>query len=727
VSIVSIAPGQPVRSSSNARQAQTLAALRLCIFPVRADKKPYIKDWENAATSDIDTVCRWWSLYPQALIGLPCRPNGIFVLDMDRHKEGVDGCTTANSLFKEHGLPSEGVVAVCTPRGGAHIYFTMPPEGLRSTTGLLGPGVDTRGNGGYVIAPGSALSDGRCWEPKYPSAQDEFLKRLSSGQLPHPPSWMRDKLKTRAPALGWSSAHSDSLPAAALMELEIQCQKVRGAAVGTRNHTLNSASFAMGQFVATGGIDREQAEASLSEAGEAAGLPPDEVERTIASGLAAGLRQPRTITSVGNLRTQQPSIAWLDNSVTQLPHVTSPGNSAGHQPHVTAPGNLLPQQPHLTSPGNLPIQPPWPDTYQNGKPKSGYKNAKVAVQALGIACQNDTFHGRKTIGGHPIAQFAGEITDDAVAALRNLIVETFGFDPGKENLFEAVNALCLKNQFDPICEWLDSLKWDGQARLDTWLITYAGAEDNELNRAVGVLLLIAMVRRARVPGCKYDLMVVLEGAQGCGKSSLLGALAGSDDNFTDASLLNRDIREVAEALRGRWVAEIPELSGLRKSDVEDVKAHISRTDDRARPAYGRTVESQKRRCVFVGTTNASEYLSDDTGNRRFLPVKVKNINLSDFGRDREQLFAEAVAREAQYGALTLPSNLWISAAAQAERRRLMDPWADILSERLATAQLETLPCGEKRVTATTLESFVGLQPSTSFLRFESYQAAWSSL
>ena len=226
---------------------------------------------------------------------------------------------------------------------------------------------------------------------------------------------------------------------------------------------------------------------------------------------------------------------------------------------------------------------------------------------------------------------------------------------------------------------------------------------------MGVLLIVAMVRRAVQPGCKFDIMTILEGPQGCGKSSLAAALAGGPENFTDVPLLGRDTKVVAEVLVGKWVAEVSELVGLKRSEVEDVKALISRTDDRARPAYGRFVESCPRTCVLISTTNSAEYLADDTGNRRFVPVRVGQVDLTAFIKDRDQLFAEAVVRETGYGPLTLPRSVWRDAAAEAEARRVTDPWVERLREELKRIQVEVLPSGSKRVTNTALEHALSLQ------------------
>jgi predicted P-loop ATPase len=228
-----------------------------------------------------------------------------------------------------------------------------------------------------------------------------------------------------------------------------------------------------------------------------------------------------------------------------------------------------------------------------------------------------------------------------------------------------------------------------------------------------------MVRRAKEPGCKFDIMPVLEGPQGCGKSSLLATLAGLGENFTDVPILGRDTKVVAETVSGKWVVEISELAGLRRSEVEDVKALISRTDDRARLAYARFLESHPRRCVFVGTTNAREYLADDTGNRRFVPVRVGTIDLEALKRDRDQLFAEAVLREKNYGQLTLPMSVWHAAATEGEARRVTDPWVERLRQALHRAlsqrdfRLEVLPENKMRITTTALEDLLVLPPHSS--------------
>jgi predicted P-loop ATPase len=222
-----------------------------------------------------------------------------------------------------------------------------------------------------------------------------------------------------------------------------------------------------------------------------------------------------------------------------------------------------------------------------GAIKATCANTRIAIGKLEISCGYDVFHDKLLIGGQPIGQHAGELSDHACLVLRKLVDDKFGFDPGRNHVFDACVQLALENSFDPVVDYLDGLEWDGTPRIDEWLTTYLGAADTKLNSVIGRIALIAQVRRARSPGCKFDQIIVLESAEGELKSSALSVLAGGPENFSDQTILGRGDKEQQELLRGVWVYEIADLSNIRKAEVEDVKAFASRTYDRARPAYGR--------------------------------------------------------------------------------------------------------------------------------------------
>jgi predicted P-loop ATPase len=304
---------------------------------------------------------------------------------------------------------------------------------------------------------------------------------------------------------------------------------------------------------------------------------------------------------------------------------------------------------------------------------------------LELDCRYDIYHDKIVVRGTAI-DARGDVLDNLdnmALKVRQAVLSRFGFDPGANFTYDAIRSRCLDHVFDPVRDYLDGLQWDGKSRLDGWLVQYCGIADTALNRAIGRKVLVAAVRRVRQPGCKFDYIMVLEGDQGAGKSTMLKLLAG-EDNFTDSEILGYEKRDQQEAVQGVWIYEIAELDGLHKSDVTKVKLFASKTVDSARPAYGRSRVDRPRRGIFVATTNDETYLRDTTGNRRFWPVGwIEKIDLGAVARDRDQLWAEASMIEATGEPLVIPEALWPEAAAQQAARMELDPWEDALSCRLA--------------------------------------------
>lgn len=219
------------------------------------------------------------------------------------------------------------------------------------------------------------------------------------------------------------------------------------------------------------------------------------------------------------------------------------------------------------------------------------------------------------------------------------------YSPGK--LRDAALKVAVERARHPIRDRLKELpSWDGIERLDRLLIDYLGAEDSEYVRIVTRKTLVAAVARVMEPGVKFDYMLVLNGPQGIGKSTLFAKLAGGW--FSD-SLSIADMRDktAAEKLQGYWIVEIGELAGIKKIDEETLKSFLSRQDDKYRAAYGYAVEDHPRQCIIVGSTNKTTgFLRDLTGNRRFWPVKTPgDRELKPWHlKEVDQIWTEAYAK-----------------------------------------------------------------------------------
>jgi hypothetical protein len=321
----------------------------------------------------------------------------------------------------------------------------------------------------------------------------------------------------------------------------------------------------------------------------------------------------------------------------------------------------------------------FPDLGKKGKLLATLPNTKAALAKFDVECRYDLFKMRYFVNGQQLESFIGEVSDRILLWLKELIYERFRFDPTIHAVLTAVQTLANHHCFHPVLDYLDSLKWDGERRIDNWLQTYAGAEDNEYVHAVGALVLVAAVRRVRQPGCKFDEILVLENPeQGNNRSSALQLLAVKREWFSDNLPLGLSAKETIEALSGHWIVEASELHGMRNSDIDKVKAFASRDTDRARLAYDRAPTAAPRQCVIIGTTNNDKYLRDRTGNRRFWPVRVGRIDLELLKRDRDQLWAEAAARDANGASIRLPERLWLAAAHEQQQRVIENPFVSVI-------------------------------------------------
>ncbi|MEB0056492.1 VapE domain-containing protein [Variovorax sp. LG9.2] len=213
----------------------------------------------------------------------------------------------------------------------------------------------------------------------------------------------------------------------------------------------------------------------------------------------------------------------------------------------------------------------------------------------------------------------------------------------KEAIRDAVHAIAEEHEFDSAILWIESLVWDGVKRVGTFLSTYAGAGDTPYTHAVSRYLWTALAGRVLQPGCKVDMAPVLVGAQGARKSSLVVAMVESMEHYVEVDLREKD-DNLSRRMRGCLIAELGELQGMGAREIESVKAFITRSHENWVPKFKEFKTTFPRRLVFIGTTNKDQFLSDETGNRRWLPVRVETMCDPDsVARDRLQLWAEAAS------------------------------------------------------------------------------------
>lgn len=272
--------------------------------------------------------------------------------------------------------------------------------------------------------------------------------------------------------------------------------------------------------------------------------------------------------------------------------------------------------------------------------------------------------------------------DNDDAQLRHYLEKYYGLT-GKDRIYDAVQVVAQDAAFHPVRDYLDGCAWDGVPRVDTLLIDYLGAEDNEYTRSVTRKTLAAAVARIYNPGCKFDYMLTLQGKQGIGKSALISKLGGKwfSDSFSTVQG-----KEAYEQVLGVWIMEVGELAGMKKAEAENIKLFISKQVDRFRPAYGRRTQEFPRQCVFIGTTNETQFLRDATGNRRFWVVGTPNEPTKSIWELTPEticlIWAEAVELFRAGEPLYLSREMEQQARAVQETYEEESPWSGLIADYL---------------------------------------------
>jgi predicted P-loop ATPase len=569
------------------------------------------------------------------------------VIDVDpRHF--ADGDDPMARLIADFGLPEMPFVR--TGNGGWHYYLSMPADTEIVNSLSDYPGIEFKAHGRQVVAAGSIHP-----ETGQPYVLDDDPLALLLREAPEAPTAFLDAIGK--PSV---SASADASGEITPEQLEKLLSKRDVAAYsGRHDEWLN---IMMACHHGTGGLGIEEF-------------------------VAWSVSDPDYAGDEADIRRRWNSLTIKPGGVT-IKTLYKALSDAGHGAWIE---EVLRSSPQDDFPDDLPVEITRPAFMENkGKIEANYRNTQRAIEAGRLGVKFDELSQRAMLCAPRLpwtADIGRELNDDLIRIVREWIMEQFGFEPKREDVSDVLFALATKNTFNPVVDYLDSLRWDGVPRIDRLFPAYFGSADGEYEKAVGRKLMLAAVRRMRKPGTKFDTVPIIEGKQGSGKSSALRILG--HDWHSDAELGRVDGKDAAGVLHGVWIMELGELTAMNKAEVDHLKAFVSRMEDRYRPPYGKAVKTFPRRCVFVGTTNSGSYLRDATGNRRYLPVSSGVIDLDALRRDRDQLWAEATVVEGTGESLVIPPSLWSAASEKQDDRLINDPWLDRLRLFLAKYSSET--------------------------------------
>lgn len=589
-------------------------------------KHPLTPNGLDAATTDEATIRSWYARWPNANVAIRTgKISGLVVLDFD----GPEGLKTVETLATG---PTPRAV---TGSGGRHWLCAWPGWDVPNATKKL-PGMDIRGERGYVVAPPSQHACGNpyAWEPMF-SPDDTDPAPLPDTLLlllaPEEKSKAVETMSDRQPADGSTVRRAIAYVA-----------KMKPGISGDGGHT---ATFRAALAAAKGfGLTRNQALQVMREY-NARCVPPwsdDELAHKVDSALESSRVENGYIVK----RDEGVGVAVRSNANWELEITMAVNRQFGRSMPV----------PDLTNAALF---------LRNREPYAG-------------RLRLNTFADRAEISdGDRWRELS-----DADVLVANVWLQKVEQDcrAGKEIVRDALTLVINENKYHPVREYLSGLVWDGKPRIEDWLVRLGGAPDTRYTRAVSSKWLISAVARIMRPGCRADTVLILEGAQGARKSTAVSVLGGEwTSSMANGSLGSKD---AMEQLRGRWIIEMAELDAMSRSEISTAKAFITRTSDYYRPSYGHFARDYPRECVFAGTVNHDAYLRDETGGRRFWPVPITVVNTAALASERDQLWAEAVAKFQEGEEWWLCPEDEVLADAEQEQRQVTDSWEETISRWL---------------------------------------------
>jgi len=595
------------------------------VFPVTSNQKRPLTalapQGHKNATSDPLIIEQWWTEHPTANIGLNLEASGLVCVDVDSYKENC----VFDTYMQARELPE--TLQQRSARGGTHYIFRSPPDA--EYPGTLGEGVDIKHKGYILLEPSTFEAVAYSWMNDItPADAPDWLLSVKSNCL--------KENQPKTPIASQVFAPRTSLDPSHLKD---------EASQGINWHS--NVLRLVGHMVANGATDFEVH--ATTDALTLDGYTVTQTRKEVQA-MADGAREK-----------------GFDSAISTERRV-SVSSLGGLQKDPS--GKIICNHSNIVA--LLTKHPDW----QNVFVTDAFDHVKKVLRSLPYeGLSNFNFQPRRIVD-EDYTRACIWLNDSGITSVQKSIV------------VDAVQSVCTQQTFNPLIDYFQYVQRQYPADnslLDSWMSQYLGVkpqsrDDRTYVAAVSRLLLIQAVARAKDPGCKADSVVVLEGEQGTGKSTALRILF-SEQYFGD-QLPHMTSKDACSYLKGKWGVELAELEFKKKTEVETIKAFISRQSDNYRPAYGREEIEAARTCVFIGTTNRDEYLVDETGNRRFLPIKTGEIDQEALGNHRDRLWAAAAH------AYDAGEQYWLGPKAaeiaqdQAQQRLEQDPWVETIEEKL---------------------------------------------
>jgi len=645
-----------------------------CTSPGKHPKTP---NGFRDATLDPEQVMRWYKQDPacnwgavtggtqvdpaggiQVVEGKP----GLVVVDVD----GPEGLFTMVQL-EEQGYPFPPTLKISTGRGQHYYYWGVAKSG----TSTLGKKVDTRGEGGYVVIPGSRHISGSTYTlldnpggiTSLPPFVEEILeqvkesKRASTATKQHqkqvaaPISPLPKGAKEPCvPAQGGESGH--------LAEDSPRKRILAGVGEGERNRAL----FELGCSYRALGLSREEILCLLTYFNAAYCFPSlddQEVDRTATSAASYDVadfyknNQPNLSIPLSRYSAEHLK-ATEEKKKETSPTETGPSGCA-EATQVDPASDTTPQVDSTTSPqlrkATTPMDVSWRNRIPGAKTtKTGGFTCPATPVSIASALQlSPTWAGKiwRDEEQYRVHVDGYKTLDEAATDLLFFCSDTLGVSVNISHCHLAIQQVASLHGRSPRRDYLESLTWDGTPRMDHLLERYFGVESSALHRKMLRCHLIASVARLFDPGCQHDLVLVLQGSQGIRKSSFISELYGTENTLSNVHLDTLGERDSLMKLHSAWAVELAEMTGLSRADQDKLKCAITTRQDTFRPPYGKDVVTLGRRFVLWGTTNNKTPLRDETGGRRWhlIPCQkqMSEEEIQELRSIRDQVWAEAVA------------------------------------------------------------------------------------